>query len=95
MGAKSEKNITEVFINLFITSKGKAGREKKVSISKKPQKVKAKKGTESSGVSRILKGAEKEKKERMGMVPKKAKKDTQKERKTTSFLGCSRSESKI
>jgi hypothetical protein len=36
VGAKSEKNITEVFINLPITSKGKAGREKKVSISKKP-----------------------------------------------------------
>jgi hypothetical protein len=36
MGAKFEKNITEVFINLPITSKGKAGREKKVSISKKP-----------------------------------------------------------
>ena len=35
-GAKSEKNITEAFINLPITSKGKAGREKKVSISKKP-----------------------------------------------------------
>jgi len=31
------------------------------------------KGTESSGVSRMLKGAEKEKRERMGMVPKKGK----------------------
>jgi hypothetical protein len=36
VGAKSEKNITEVFINFPITSRGKAGREKKVSISKKP-----------------------------------------------------------
>jgi hypothetical protein len=36
MGAKFEKNITEAFINLPITSKGKAGREKKVSIFKKP-----------------------------------------------------------
>jgi hypothetical protein len=36
MGANSEKNITEAFINLPIISKGKAGREKKVSISKKP-----------------------------------------------------------
>ena len=43
----------------------------------------------------MLKGAEKEKRERMGMVPKKAKKDTQKERKTASFLGGSRNESKI
>jgi hypothetical protein len=36
VGAKSEKNITDAFINLPITSKGKAGREKKVSISRKP-----------------------------------------------------------
>jgi hypothetical protein len=36
VGANSEKNITEVFINPPITSRGKAGREKKVSISRKP-----------------------------------------------------------
>jgi len=36
VGANSEKNITEASINLPITSKGKAGREKKVSISRKP-----------------------------------------------------------
>ena len=71
------------------SSRGKEGKENRVTISRKPYTVKRLKRGVSKGVRITLKGAEKERRVIMGMVPRKAKKETQKNIKTKPFLGAS------